>query len=95
MPSLLFLSNNIVVRREGRRETMELETILKIVFLGLIHWALVPVALNSLVERKRVFLGLKGLWVLPIIFVTCLGPLSYLISHALIPEPRTQPDYWR
>jgi hypothetical protein len=74
---------------------MELEVILKILLLGLIHWALVPVALRALIQRKRVLGGRKALWGVPIFFITCLGPLSYLIVHELLPEPRAQLDYER
>jgi len=73
---------------------MELEMIVKLVLLGLIHWAVVPFALNSLVARQRVLGGRKGIWVVPILFITCLGPLSYLIIHELFPEKRkAQLDY--
>lgn len=75
---------------------MEMEMIVKLVFLGLIHWAVVPFALNSLIGRQRVLGSRKGLWVVPVLFVTCLGPLSYLIIHELLPETRkTQLDYNR
>ena len=74
---------------------MELGIIPKIVLLGLMHWALAGIALNYLVERKRVLGGRKGLWVVPIVFITCLGPLSYLIIHELLPQPQTQLDYDR
>ena len=74
---------------------MELEMILKIVLLGLIHWALVPIALKDLIERKRVLGGRIRLWMLPILFITCLGPLSYLIVHELVPQPQTELDYDR
>lgn len=72
---------------------VELEMIVKIVLLGLIHWALVPIALKGLLERKRVLGGRKGLWALPIVFITCLGPLSFLILDELYPQPQTQVDY--
>ena len=72
---------------------MELEMILKIVLLSLIHWALVPIALTYLVERQRVLGGRKGLWVVPIVFISCLGPLAYLIAHELLPQPQTQVGY--
>lgn len=74
---------------------MELEMILKIILLGLIHWALVPIALKGLIERERVLGGWKLLWAVPIVFITCLGPLSYLIIHELLPQPQTQLDYDR
>lgn len=72
---------------------VDLEMILKIVLLGLIHWALVPIALKGLLERKRVLGGWKGLWAIPIVFITCLGPLSFLILDELYPQPQTQVDY--
>ena len=72
---------------------MELEMILKIVLLGLIHWALVPIALKGLIERERVLGGWKLLGAVPIVFVTCLGPLLFLILDELYPQPQTQVDY--
>ena len=72
---------------------VELEMILKIVLLGLIHWMLVPIALKSLIERKQVLGGRKGRWAVPIVFVTCLGPLLFLILDELYPQPQTQVDY--
>ena len=72
---------------------MELAMILKIVFLGLLHWALVPIALTNLIERQRVLGRIKLLWVPAIVFLTCFGPLAYLIIHELMPQPQTQVDY--
>lgn len=72
---------------------MDLELILKVVFLGLIHWALVPIALTNMVQRERVLGRIKVLWALAIIFVTCFGPLSYLIIHELIPQPQARVNY--
>ncbi|MBE0480387.1 MAG: hypothetical protein IBX68_05350 [Dehalococcoidia bacterium] len=74
---------------------MDIDLIVKIVLLAMVHWALVAIALGYLVERKWVLGGRKGLWVLPIIFVTCFGPLSYLIVHELIPQPKRHFDYER
>ena len=71
---------------------MELDLVVKILLLGLIHWVLVPVALKYLVERTRVLGGRKTIWALPILLVTCLGPLSYLIVHELVPQPQGQFD---
>lgn len=87
----------IIVESEDKGgKIMEMEMIVKLVFLGLIHWAVVPFALNSLIGRQRVLGNRKGLWVVPVLFVTCLGPLSYLIIHELLPETRkTQLDYNR
>ena len=74
---------------------MDVEIVLKIVLLGLIHWMLVPIALKGLIERERVPGGWKGLWALPVVFVTCLGPLLFLIFDELYPQPKTQVDYDR
>jgi hypothetical protein len=71
---------------------MDLEMILKIVLLGLVHWALVPIALTNLIQRQRVFGQIKGFWVPAILFITCIGPLAYLIIHELVPQPQTQAD---
>ncbi|MBM3157076.1 MAG: hypothetical protein FJ004_07295 [Chloroflexi bacterium] len=76
---------------------MDLEMILKIVLLGLVHWALVPIALGHLFQRQGALGRMKGVWALSILFVTCAGPLFYLILHELMPQPQTQPEarsYW-
>jgi len=76
---------------------MDLEFILKLITIGLVHWALVGIALKSLIERKRVLGGRKGLWAVPILLVSCFGPLSYLIVHELVPEPQREVEWdgWR
>ena len=68
---------------------MEIDAILivKIVLLALIHWMLVPLALQALIERRRVIGGRKAPWAVAIVFMTCLGSLLYLIFH-----PQTQPE---
>lgn len=71
---------------------MDLEMILKIVFLGLIHWTLVPMAMTNLLAEDRGMARLKVLWMPVIIFVTCFGPLAYLITHELLPQPQAQVD---
>ena len=66
---------------------MEIDTILisKIFLLGFIHWMLVPLALQALIERRRVFGARKAPWAIAIIFLTCIGSLLYLMFH-----PQTQ-----
>ena len=63
---------------------METEAIVRIVALavalGIVHWSLVPMALERLVDRPKV-VGSKAIWGLAIVFVTCLGSLSYLLVH--------------
>jgi uncharacterized membrane protein YuzA (DUF378 family) len=65
-----------------------LRIILLIVVLGIVHWGLVPMALENLVARQRVIGGRKGPWALAIVFITCLGSLLYLLIH---PETQDQP----
>lgn len=55
--------------------------ITKIVVLSLIHWALVPVALNALMKNDNVLGGKKAPWAVSIVFALCLGSLLYLIFH--------------
>jgi len=76
---------------------MEMEMILKIIFVGMVHWALAGIALRSLVERKRVLGGRKVLWFFPVALVSCFGSLTYLIVHELVTEPRANLEYdgWR
>jgi len=68
---------------------MEIDVILiaKIVLLALIHWMLVPLALQALIEKRRVIGGRKAPWAVAIVFMTCLGSLLYLIFH-----PQTQTE---
>lgn len=73
---------------------MDLEMILKVVFLGLVHWALVPIALTNLIEKQRVLGRVKALWVPAILLLTCFGPLAYLIIHEFVPQPQTQVEYY-
>ena len=64
---------------------MELDVLLRIVslvvVLGIVHWGLVPMAMQDLVTRQSVIGGHKGLWALAILFFTCLGSLLYFIIH--------------
>ncbi len=55
--------------------------ITKIVILSLIHWMLVPAALNSLMRNANVLGGKKTPWAICIVFLLCLGSLLYLICH--------------
>jgi|GEM_PF-986975 len=74
---------------------MESEVILRIVLLlaalGIVHWGLVPVALENLFSRQRVVGGHKGLWGMAIVFLTCVGSLSYLLIHPEV-EKETAPE---
>lgn len=66
---------------------MDLEWILRIVFLGLAHWILAGVLLQDLVYRKKVIGGKKWPWAVVIIFITCLGSIFYLLFHPQIFNP--------
>jgi len=63
---------------------MEKEAIARIVILavtlGVAHWVLVPIALESLFARPKV-VGTKALWGIAIVSITCLGSLLYLIAY--------------
>ena len=72
---------------------MEMEAVWKIILLGLIHWTLVPIALRNLVQGQRALGGRKDIWAMAIVLIACFGPLSYLISHEFVPQPRTQVEY--
>ncbi len=63
---------------------MELEAILKVVFLGVLHWMLVSLAMRDLAARQPVLGGRKAPWILAIVFVTWVGSLSYLLIHSQI-----------
>ena len=69
--------------------------ILKIVLLSLIHWVLVPLALQALIQRRQVLGGRKAPWAVAIVFITCLGSLFYLIFHPQTQtESQTQTELW-
>jgi len=55
--------------------------IIFLAFFALLHWALVPRALQGLFERQRAVGGRMAPWALAIVFLTCFGPLSYLVLH--------------
>ena len=63
---------------------METEALTRImvlaVGLGIIHWTVVPMALERLFDRPKV-IGSKFLWGVAIVSVTCLGSLVYLLLH--------------
>jgi uncharacterized membrane protein YwzB len=73
----------VETRENGGRE-METEGIVRItvlaIALGIIHWALVPMTLERLVDRPKV-VGNKALWGAAIVFATCLGSLAFLLVH--------------
>ena len=78
---------------------MDIDTLLivKIVLLGIIHWTLVPLALQALINRNQVLGGRKAPWAIAIIFVTCLGSLLFLICHPQMQtqtKSRTQTEPW-
>lgn len=69
--------------------------IAKIVLLGLIHWMLVPLALQSLLSREHVIGRRKAPWALTIISMACVGSLIYLIFHPQLEvEPQAQTERW-
>jgi hypothetical protein len=89
-----------VATRSEEAQRMESEVILRIVVLiaalGIVHWGLVPVALENLFSRQRVVGGHKGLWGILIVCLTCVGSLSYLMIHPA-EEKETAPEregYW-
>jgi hypothetical protein len=63
---------------------MEREAVVRIVVLavglGIIHWTVVPLALERLFSRPKV-LGSRALWGVAIVSLTCLGSLAYLLVH--------------
>ena len=78
---------------------MELDVtlIVKIIIIGIIHWTLVPLALQALVNRKQVLGRRKAPWAIAIIFITCLGSLLFLICHPQIQtqtQSHTQAEPW-
>ncbi len=63
---------------------METEALTRIMVLavciGIVHWTIVPMALERLFDRPKV-IGSKFLWGVAIVSVTCLGSLAYLLLH--------------
>ena len=66
---------------------MDLEYILRIVFLGIAHWILAGVLLSDLASREKVVGRRKWPWAIVIIFITCFGSLLYLLFHPQILAP--------
>jgi len=60
---------------------MELERILALVLVGILHWILAIMLLRDLANRKNVLGGRKAPWAIAIILVTFLGSLLYLLCH--------------
>jgi len=56
--------------------------ILKIIWIGLINWMLVLMALESLVERRRVLAVRHGLWALAIVFILLWYTVLFAASSA-------------
>jgi len=73
---------------------MEREAVVRIIVLavglGIIHWAVVPMALEKLFYRPKV-IGSKFLWGVAIVSLTCVGSLAYLLVHPDA-ENETGPD---
>ena len=60
---------------------IDFSVILRFIAIGLLHWILVFKALRSLIERKNVLGGKKTPWALAIIFITCIGPILFLLLN--------------
>ncbi len=60
---------------------MELERILALVIIGILHWILAIMLLHDLANRRKVLGGRKAPWAIAIILVTFLGSLLYLLCH--------------
>lgn len=63
---------------------MELDWILRITLLGIVHWILAGLLLHDLTYRRKVVGGRKWLWALLIIFIMCFGSVIYLFFHPQI-----------
>ncbi len=63
---------------------MELERILALILMSMLHCMLAGMLLNDLVNRKRVLGGRKAPWVVAILFVVFAGALLYLLCHPRI-----------
>lgn len=63
---------------------MDLDLILRLVLLGILHWILAIMMLEDLASRKRVLGGRKALWAILIVCITLLGSVLYLLCHPQI-----------
>ncbi len=63
---------------------MELERILLIILMGILHLVLAGMLLEDIGHRKRVLGGRKAPWVVAILLVTFVGSLLYLLCHPRI-----------
>lgn len=55
--------------------------LLKIFVIAFVHWITVPIALGKLADRKNLVNRSKTLWAIAIIFLTCVGPLMFLVIN--------------
>ncbi len=60
---------------------MELERILALVLISILHWVLAIMLLHDLATRKKVLGGKKAPWVMAIVLITFFGSLLYLLCH--------------
>jgi hypothetical protein len=60
---------------------MDLDWIIRLVLLGIMHWVLAIMMLQDLVTRRRIIGGLKWPWAVAIVFVTFVGSVIYLLCH--------------
>ncbi len=63
---------------------MQLERILVLIVMGILHLVLVGMLLDDLAHRKRVFGGRKAPWAMAIIFIAFVGAFLYLLCHPRI-----------
>ncbi len=72
---------------------VDLIVVIKILAIALVHWILAPIALRKLTEEKTVIGGRKTPWALAVIFLTCIGPLMFLILNLCYSrQPETQTE---
>lgn len=63
---------------------MEINRILVLILIGILHFVLAGMLLDDISHRKRVFGGRKAPWVTVILVVAFLGSLLYLLCHPRI-----------
>ncbi len=63
---------------------MELERILALILMSILHFVLVGMLLDDIAHRKRVLGGRKAPWAVAILFITFAGSLLYLLGHPKI-----------
>ena len=63
---------------------MELERLLALILMSILHFVLAGMLLDDLSKRRRILGGRKAPWAVAILLVAFVGALLYLLCHPRI-----------